>query len=504
MGIIYIFARFFKLPYIMKKTAILTLVLMLVSATFAQKLSVLIDYKSYCTANNEPYLEISSYINGQSVTYLPNEQGQYQAEVRITVQAFLSDSLINKLDYILVSEPFEDSIAATKPNFGDIQNLQLNNGEYLLQFSIQDMKTTTKPVYYTDVVVIYYPEDNVTISDISLYQGVSKEQEESIFNKYGYALAPLFYAYVPESIYSLPFSCEIYNTDRLAGDEMITIKSYITCFENNLMPYNEARFTTKAKVKPVVVTLGEIGIFKLPSGNFNLIVDVYSQDSVLLATNSCFFQRSNPNIKLSLSDFNSVNVENTFVDQIKDTAKLLEYVRFLYPISTPVEKEFYKVTMKRIPMESLQKFFYSFWLKRDPVNPQKAWETYFEKVKYVNKVYGCKLVQGYRTDRGRVYLQYGPPNSIFESPFDSHSYPYEIWHYYHCVDQSNVKFIFYNTDLVSNDFELLHSDKRGELQDPFWKLRVTFSSRVPFINLDDPEPGEYFGGNPKDDWFIHR
>jgi len=488
----------------MKKTTIFIFILMLFSITFAQKLSVLIDYKSYCTAENEPYLEISSFINGQTVKYLLNEEGKYQAEVRITVQAIIDDTLVvNQLDYVLVSEAFEDSITSTKPNFGDIQNLQLNNGEYLLKFFVQDIKSNAKPAFYADVVVMNYPKNEVSISDISLYQSAGKEHEGDIFNKYGYSLLPLFNGYVPESIFSLPFSCEIYNTEKLSKNETIIIKSYITYFENNLMPYNEAYFTTKTTAKSVIVVIGEIGIYKLPSGNYNLIVDVMSKDSVLLATNSCFFQRSNPNLKLNLEDFNTINIDNTFADQIKDTAQLLDYVRSLYPISNPIEKDFYTFTMKRIPMESLQKFFYTFWLKRDPINPQKAWEAYLEKVNFVNKTYGSKLLKGYRTDRGRVYLQYGPPNTIFDAPYDSHSYPYEIWHYYYCVDQSNVKFIFYNTDLVSNDFELLHSDKRGEIHDPFWKIKVTLR-KSPIFNLDDTEPGEYFGGNPKDDWFLHR
>ena len=488
----------------MKKATIFIFILMLFSISFAQKLNMLIDYKSYCTAANEPYMEISSFINGQTVKYLPNEEGKYQAEVRITVQALINDTvLINKLDYILMSESFEDSIATSKPDFGDIQNMKLPNGEYLLKFSVQDMKSTAKPTPYTDIVVLNYPEDKISISDISLYQSATKSQEEDLFNKYGFSLMPLFYGYVPENIYSLPFSCEIYNTDKFAKDETLIIKSHITCFENNLMPYAEAQFTSRATAKSVIITVGEIGIYKLPSGNYNLVVDVLNKDSVVLATNSCFFQRSNPNIKLSIEDFNSVKVENTFVDQINDTTQLLDYVRSLYPIATPVEKEFFTTGMQRIPVESLKKFFYAFWFKRDPINPQKEWETYLAKVNYVNKTYGSKLLKGYRSDRGRVYLQYGAPNSIFESPFDSHSYPYEIWHYYFCVDQSNVKFIFYNTDLVTNDFQLLHSDKRGELRDPFWKLKVTFR-RIPIYDVDDLEPGDYFGGNPKDDWFMHR
>jgi GWxTD domain-containing protein len=487
----------------MKKITFFTILVVLTTSLFAQKLSVLIDYKSYCTPAGEPYLEITTLVNGQTVFYKLNAQGKYEAEVRITVQAFQGDTIINKLDYILSSEQFEDSISSTLPDFGDIQNMQLPNGEYMLSFSVQDINSTEKPSYNADVVVLNYPQDNVSISDISLYKNMTRNPKGDLFDKYGFSFDPLFYGYIPETIYALSFSCEIYNTDKFVGNEEITIKSYITCFENNLTPDTNALYITRVKAKPVVVTFGEIGIFKLPSGNYNLIVDVFSQDETLLATNSYFFQRNNPNIQLNIDDYDLLNVQNTFVDKIQDTEQLLEYVRFLYPISTPVEKDFYNFRMKLIPMESLQKFFYTFWIKRDPINPAKAWEAYLEKVKFVNKEFGSKLIQGYRTDRGRVFLQYGPPTSIFESPFDSHSYPYEIWHYYFCLDQSNVKFIFWNRDLISNDYELLHSDKRGEFQDPFWKLKLT-QRKTPNFNFDIREPEDYFGGNPKDEWLMPK
>jgi GWxTD domain-containing protein len=484
-----------------KETIILTLCVLIFSASFAQKLSVLMDYKSYYA--NEPYLEISSFVNGKTVTYLAGADGKYQAEVHITVQAFENDTLVNKLDYILVSEAFDDDIVATKPHFGGIEYLQLPNGEYLLQFTAQDVHANADPISYADMIRIGYPHDEVSISDISLYKNVSREPKGDIFDKYGFALEPLLYGYVPEDMYHLSFSCEIYNTDKTSKDETVIIQSYITCFENNRMPYPEARFNTQAKTNSIIVSMGEIGIFKLPSGNYNLVVDILSKDSTLLATNSCFFQRSNPSLVLNLEDIDRVNLENTFVDNIKDAEKLLEYVRYLYPISTPIEKDFYNTRMSRISTESLKKFFYAFWLKRDPVNPEQAWAEYLEKVKTANREFGCKLVQGYRTDRGRVFLQYGAPNSIFESPYDAHSLPYEIWHYYYCVDQSNVKFVFYNRDLVSNDFELIHSDKRGEFQDPLWKVKIT-TRDAPIYNLDVTEPEDYFGGNPKYDWFYHR
>ncbi len=47
------------------------------------------------------------------------------------------------------------------------------------------------------------------------------------------------------------------------------------------------------------------------------------------------------------------------------------------------------------------------------------------------------------------------------------SYPYEIWEYYHLADgEVDKKFVFYDRELVGNNYELLHSDARGEIQKP--------------------------------------
>lgn len=470
----------------------------------AQKVSVTMDYKSFTTPTNEPYIEVSTFVNGQSVKYLPTENGKFQAQVRVLVEARQTDTLINKLDYVLESEFFEDSVANTKPDFADVQNMQIGNGDYLIHFSVQDVNTGAPAVRYVDMAKVNYPADKVSISEISLYRNLNRDASQNLFTKYGFSMTPLFYSYLPETMFNLPFSCEIYNTNKVLPEtDLLTVKSYITCFENNIMPYPEAMYTTTLKVKPVAVVMGEIGVFKLPSGNYYLIIDVFDSNNNLIAKNSTFFQRSNPKMQLDIKDIENTNVANTFVTQFTDSAKLLEYVRYLYPISMPLEKQFYTTRLHRISGDQLQKFFYAFWVKRNPTNPEKAWLDYYEQVKYVNREFGSKIIAGYRTDRGRVYLQYGAPNSIFESPYDSHSFPYEIWHYYYCVDQANVKFVFYNIDLVSNDFELLHSDKKGEMQDPFWQLRIT-NRKDPIYNFDERTPMDFFGGNPKDDWFNHR
>jgi hypothetical protein len=45
-----------------------------------------------------------------------------------------------------------------------------------------------------------------------------------------------------------------------------------------------------------------------------------------------------------------------------------------------------------------------------------------QEVIKVNKLYGCRVLKGYETDRGRVYLKYGPPNTMMDR-FNEMGYP---------------------------------------------------------------------------------
>jgi hypothetical protein len=47
-------------------------------------------------------------------------------------------------------------------------------------------------------------------------------------------------------------------------------------------------------------------------------------------------------------------------------------------------------------------------------------------------------MEGWRSDRGMVYITLGPPNNIDRHPFDYDAKPYEIWEYY----DMNQQFIF--------------------------------------------------------------
>lgn len=489
----------------MKKICFLLAIGLWPAIGLTQNMKAFISHKAYCTDKMQPYIEFTFIIGGNTVQYERNRQQKYEADVEISVDMRKGDSTVQTLHYILSSDAFEDSVRVDKPDFADIKKVPVPQGEYWLYFSIRDCHygDSAAELKYIDRINTDFPTDRISSSRISLYREIGAPHSSDLYNKYGFYLPPLYYNFVPESQYVLPFAVEIYNTLNILGtDKPLKAKCFIENAENRLVVDPRYILTKPLKTDGVVLVFDHFNVFQLPSGNYNAVVELYNEHDSLLLIDKIFFQKSNPSIKLDLSRYVDVVIDSSFVAGMTDRAVLEENLYCLYPIATTVERDFFAKRMKKIPTEQLQRFFYSFWLTRDPNNPEEAWETYKTMVQYVQERFGSKLVKGYRTDRGRVYLQYGQPNEIREIPSDPVTVPYEIWHYYYLDNQSNVKFVFYDPSLVGNDYELLHSNKYGELNDPNWKMKLVRSLQIQ-RDIYETEPEEYFGGDIEGNWKYH-
>ncbi len=119
-----------------------------------------------------------------------------------------------------------------------------------------------------------------------------------------------------------------------------------------------------------------------------------------------------------------------------------------------------------------RKYLTEFWKARDedPSDDMNHYlKDYLRRIKESNLKYKALSKEGWKTDRGRVYLVYGSPSEIDRYPNQTESRPYEIW-YYHDIE-GGVQFNFGDISGFS-DYVLLHSTKRGELRDDNWQRRI--------------------------------
>ncbi|MCS6817923.1 MAG: GWxTD domain-containing protein [Blastocatellia bacterium] len=94
--------------------------------------------------------------------------------------------------------------------------------------------------------------------------------------------------------------------------------------------------------------------------------------------------------------------------------------------------------------EEREQFIEQFWLRRDP-NPDteenEYREEHYRRIAYANERFSSGI-PGWKTDRGRIYIMFGPPDSIESHPaggtYDrpiwegggtTSTYPFEIWFY---------------------------------------------------------------------------
>ena len=488
----------------MKKYTFLFLFLLPVCSLFAQGMKTFISHKAYCSNNLQPYIEFTFIVGGNTVQYVLNDQKKYEADVEIQVDMMQNDTiLVKQLHYILSSDQFGDSTRAGKPDFADVQNVPMPQGEYFLYFYMKDLNSgDTSGLKYIDKISLDFPGDKISTSKISLYKSVSVAKTKGLFVKYGYNLPPLYSGFVPESQYTLPFALEVYNASNILGDAKVKAKCYIEDMETHLSVNPGNIIAMEQPAKDVVLFFNEFNVFNLPSGNYFAVVNLYDEQDSLLLVDKVFFQKSNPSVHLNLDDYSQWDIKGTFVEFDTNRKVLIDNVKCLFPISSFMERDFYDNRLKDVPTDQLQRFFYNFWLRRNPSNPEEGWLNYKKQVDQVQVMFGSRQVKGYLTDRGRVYLQYGAPNDVKSVPSDPVTLPYEIWDYYYLNNQSNIKFVFYDPVLTGNDYELLHSNLYGEVQNPNWRMYLVRRIQTQ-RDIYDPNPVDYWGNDMDDYWRYH-
>lgn len=457
----------------------------------AQKLDAYFSYCSFYSPGVGSYVETYLTVNGASVKYRQKDNGNFQASINVTYIFRVGDKVETFKKYNFLSPEISDTSTGLV-NFLDQQRIQIPDGKYLLDIEIQDAYAGTEAFSTTQPLEVFYPPKTLVISDIELAKSFEQTETPSIMTKSGYNIMPYISNFYPESENKLKFYLEIYNASEVLGEgEPYLLKYFIRNYETKA-PLNQCTGFKRQNASQVSVFMKEFMIGRLPSGNYELLVEVRDRTNKLLAEQKLFFQRSNPRVKLTVSDLENLELANTFVEDLAFDS-LDYFINSLYPIAEPLEMNFISKDLAEIESpEVKKKFLLSFWIKRNQLDPETAWKQYRNEVKKVENRYATSIRKGFETDRGRIYLKYGAPNSIVERKREPNSYPYEIWHYYKIPVRSDARFVFYNPDLISNDYELLHSNVYTEIRDYRWQQKL-YKRTDQMPNVDDANPLDHTG-----------
>ena len=170
-------------------------------------------------------------------------------------------------------------------------------------------------------------------------------------------------------------------------------------------------------------------------------------------------------------------------------------------IITPEEKSAFKQLSND---EERDQFIEQFWLRRDPTpdTPENEYkEEHYRRIAYANEHFGAGI-PGWKTDRGRIYITWGPPDQITAHPtggtYDrpqeegggtTSTYPFEDWRYrylegvgqevelefvdqcmcgdYHLTTDPNEKDALLHTPGGATQYEQMGLSTKAHRMDPF-------------------------------------
>lgn len=435
-----------------------------------KRLKAYLSTTNFCVPGLTPYLENAIAFDCRTAVYKEFEPGKFKSTIEIQT-VFRDGEKISAYSKIALDSPVVTDTANLSGAFIDQQRFSLPNGEYEMEISITDMNSGEALPMESITVKVDFVDGMPAVSDILLFDSYSKAEKQTACTKSGFDFLPRVYPFFGASDEKLNFYVELYNSDKLYDEGKFLVNYYIETVESSSRMQNYS-FNKRFDVKKVDILLNTIDIKDLPTGNYYLVVEMRDRSNALICSNSCFFQKSNPSVNYDLEDLAGVNIANTFVNNITEIDSLRKYIRYLDPICTDLERDYSTSVAKSDDLKTMQQFLYNFWSKRSPMNPKQGFDDYLAAVKRVNMSFGTTSFPGYRSDRGYVFLKYGQPDKIMEVPDEPAARPYQIWHYYQVANQRDKKFVFMAPDRSTNDYQLIHSNMVGEINNPRWPMEI--------------------------------
>jgi GWxTD domain-containing protein len=252
-----------------------------------------------------------------------------------------------------------------------------------------------------------------------------------------------------------------------------------------IVPGLGSSYRTKRKVYDSSVEMGMINIAELPSGKYTLVYGITDSSENVMSSNEKKFFVYNPDV--SLADFTQMTEQSMIAEGNYGPLEVLsekelddEFERMTYIVRNE-DRKFYKSLTNA---DAKRKFIFTVW--QSPRIPDAKItglvyrESYLARVRKADMSFKSVFRPGWKSDRGRVFILYGPPSNVERFPSSRTTLPYQIWNYDYLRGQSGVLFIFIDRAGFSK-YELIHSTLRGELQEPNWQRLITRGTVDPAV-----------------------
>lgn len=454
----------------MKNIIFVSLCLLLSAVSFSQERFLFYsDFSIYKYSDSKSIIELYFSVNQRDLNYkISNDNYVGQANIEIVIYDKLKDKIIFDDLFGLQSKVTDTSKANLNNKIIGQQNFTLNPGEYVIKLLGCDFnKKSNCDSVKLDINVSSFDNAKTSLSDVQLASNISKSDDKnSIFYKNGLEVTPNPDALFGMNLKTISYYFEIYSIkNEFPGDNNYLVKT-ITDFSNNVVKRECSPENSKSDA---FFKIGSMNIDSLDKGVYFfkvMLLDSTTGKSIE-KEKKFFVYNVSKNITSDQSDskgFLSSEYKTMSLDKLED-----EYNKVIYIRTSPEKEEYNKLKT----LDEKRKFMYEFWRKRNKnlfSNYNEYKIEYFKRVNESNLYYKQGFMEGWKTDRGRIYITYGKPSDVESHPSESDSRAYEIWTYENI--QGGAICVFGEKEIGSSYYHLLHSTIRGEFQDEGWSTKI--------------------------------
>jgi GWxTD domain-containing protein len=356
------------------------------------------DFLNFLDDDGQSRVDIFMHVPFKEIQFERTSTG-FEGGYSVTVSIYLEDGETLYLEKLwnekINVNSFEESSA--KENFNlSYRSFKLSPGKYFIKTMVTDRdsrKEYSSKNYYNMREFSPKPaiSDVMLIAQMKIVDGSNR-------------IIPNVSRNVSENKKEINIFFEIYSD----SSTDYNIEYIVTNNENKILYQSSGKQLVNKGKTQVFYTISDSTLLNL--GNYILTVRLKDLDENILTSTSKTFYSRWPGLPATVNNID-------------------EAIEQLIYIANPDEMEYMEDGKDE---EEKTKRFIAYWKTKDPSpgnEENEVFQEYFGRVNFANEQFS-HYIDGWRSDRGMVFIILGPPHNIERHPFEYNSKPFEVWQYY--------------------------------------------------------------------------
>ena len=421
-----------------------------------------LDYAQFRGFGGKTKLEVYSSFSEKNLNY-NFQSGKYSGNVLLNISFtdLAKSSVIFDQTYNVPVSLTDTSKTSLSENQIIKLDYNLSPGTYQLKGIASDgnNKDISDSISY-DIVINDFSGTAPVLSDIQLATAITNSKDTSgLFYKNTLDVLPNPNSLFGNKLKTIYYYIELYNLNNLTSGENLKVDLHI--LDVNM----KERLATSKSLKKGTdsrVDIGKFSVDSFPSGAYILKYDLLAENGSSVSKEKKFYIY---NTGISSTVFNDDNTNDFLKSEfgsMTPEAADQEFDKLKYIISKRDKEAYAKLSS----VDDKRKFLFNFWRAIGNTPANKIRINYFKRIDEANKQFTESFQEGWKTDRGRLYITYGPPDNIDRHPFEPNSHAYEVWKWEKVEGGAEADFV--ERESQTGIYTLVNSTLRTEVKFPEW------------------------------------